>query len=243
MTTSKDNDLKNYIMQALQSDFDKIADNNVSVAFYRHRASGRFLTVRTSSHRNDEVYRLLKGRELPNLPQIYEVCSDESGLIVLEEYVDGISLLEEMNGCPLSMHRACHVAFQICEALNSLHALGVIHRDIKPSNIILRPDDTAVLIDLSIARMISDRQDHDTQNLGTIGYAAPEQFGLSQSGQATDISALGVLLHVMLTGAHPTIAQPKNFILRHIVSRCVTVQMSRRYASARQVQKALKLFV
>lgn len=242
MTTLKDNDLKNYIVQSLQRDFDKVAANT-SVAFYRHRASGRLLTVRQSSHRNDEVYRLLKGRVLPNLPQIYEVCSDESGLIVLEEYVEGVSLLEEMDSRPLGRRRACRVAFQVCEALNSLHALGVIHRDIKPSNIILRPDGTAVLIDLSIARLISDRQDHDTQNLGTIGYAALEQFGLSQSGQTTDIYALGVLLNVMLTGAHPTIVQPKNVLLRHIVNRCVTVQMSRRYASARQVQKALKLFL
>lgn len=243
MTVSKDNELKNYIAQCLQSDFEKIAGNGTSVSFYRHKESGRMLTVRMSSHRNDEVYRLLKGRVLPNLPQVYEVCSDESGLIVLEEYVEGMSLLEKMEDGKLGTRAACRVVYQVCEALSNLHALGVIHRDIKPSNVVLRPDGTAVLIDLSIARLISDRQDHDTQNLGTIGYAAPEQFGLSQSGQATDIYALGVLLNVLLTGVHPTIMQPKNLILRRVVRRCVTVQMSSRYSSARQVQRALRMFI
>lgn len=73
-----------------------------------------------------------------------------------------------------------------------------------------------MLLDLSIARMISEKEEKDTATLGTIGYAAPEQFGLSQSTKATDIYSLGVLLNIMITGVHPTISIPKGKICRVI---------------------------
>lgn len=62
----------------------------------------------------------------------------------------------------------------------------------------------AVLIDFGAARLHKPEHEMDTQILGTTGFAAPEQYGLSQSDLRTDIYSVGILINVMLTGAHPS---------------------------------------
>lgn len=171
---------------------------------------------------------------------IYEVCADDSGITVLEEYIEGKRLIDILSSKPLSKKIACKYALDICEALIFLHSIGIIHRDIKPSNIIIREDGTAVLIDLSIARFINE-QENDTQALGTPGFAAPEQFGISQSNNTTDIYSLGVLLNIMLTGSHPSVDLPKGR-LKKIVERATSTQISKRFKNAEKMKIALKLY-
>lgn len=157
---------------------------------------------------------------------------------MLEEYVDGNTLAEELENGTLPTGRAVSIALDLCAALKELHTRNIIHRDLKPDNIIIRPDGHAVLIDFGVARLTSDKKRGDTMNLGTIGYAAPEQFGISQSGPTTDIYALGVVLNEMLLGVHPTIDMPKRRLGR-IINRCVTTQISKRYPSVQDLEKAL----
>ena len=78
----------------------------------------------------------------------------------------------------------------------------------------------------------------DTQILGTTGFAAPEQYGLSQSDIRTDIYALGVLINVMLTGEHPSkkLAEGK---MGRIVDRCTHVNPQRRYKNVLRLMEAL----
>lgn len=135
----------------------------------------------------------------------------------------------------------CAYAEQLCDALSFLHKNGIIHRDVKPSNIIVKPDNTVVLIDLSIARCMTDFQEKDTQTLGTVGYAAPEQFGISQTGRATDIYAMGVLLNMMLTGVHPAVDLPHGLI-RKVVEKSISTQMAKRYQSAQKLKRDIRLF-
>ena len=71
--------------------------------------------------------------------------------------------------------------------------MGAVHRDVKDSNVILRGSD-AVLIDFDASRIVKPECPADTVILGTTGYAAPEQFGLSQTDGRADIYSLGVLL-------------------------------------------------
>ena len=91
----------------------------------------------------------------------------------------------------------------MCKALWVLHSLGAVHRDVKPENIILRGSE-AVLIDFDAARLYKPEESGDTQVLGTTGFAAPEQYGLSQTDRRADIYAVGILMNVMLTGEHPS---------------------------------------
>lgn len=171
---------------------------------------------------------------------IYEVCSDDAGITVLEEYIEGKRLIDILSSKPLDKKSACKYALDICDALIFLHSIGIIHRDIKPSNIIIKEDGTAVLIDLSIARFINE-QENDTQALGTPGFAAPEQFGISQSSNATDIYSLGVLLNIMLTGSHPSVDLPKGR-LKRIVEQATSTQISKRFKTAEKMKAALKLY-
>lgn len=243
---SEKNELKEYIENNLANRFEKfitIKDTENSKIFvYKHKKSGSLILERISSNRNDEIFRLLKKKSHPNLVEIFEVCSDEYYLIVLEKFIVGKSLLKLIDNGAMSVKEACRYAYQICDALSFLHKNGIIHRDIKPSNVIIDNSGNAVLIDLGIARMVSQKEEKDTATLGTIGYAAPEQFGLSQSIKATDIYSLGVLLNIMITGVHPTINIPKGKISR-VIRKATSTQISERYQNADQMKKALKSFI
>ncbi len=176
---------------------------------------------------------------MPNIVQIYEVCAtDDEAIIVLEEYVEGETLESLLNKGKMKKRTACKIAIQLCDALSLLHSEGIIHRDIKPSNVMVKPDGTVVLIDFSIARLVSSHE-KDTQFLGTPGFAAPEQFGISQSVSSTDIYSLGVLLNMMLTGVHPSICLAKG-TLRPIIKKCTAIEIAKRYSDAAHLKRAIR---
>lgn len=243
--TEEKNELFEYINNSLNESFEKTAvfkeSEKSSVYLYTHKESGKKIIERISSNRNDEVFRSLKGRNIPNLANILEVCSTEEHLITLEEYIDGECLEDIIADGILDVKTACTYACQICNALIELHERKVIHRDIKPSNIIIGNNE-AYLIDLSIARMQNSESDSDTESLGTVGYAAPEQFGIVQSNRATDIYALGIVLNKMITGVHPSITMPPGK-LGKIIEKTTSIQISKRYSDARQLQKKLRHFI
>lgn len=237
------NELLNYIESNLQNGFvheKSLRQTKLSeISLYRHKQSGKRLLVRRSKLFNDNVYRILRKVADPHLPDVYEVCVDESGLTVLEEFIEGETLEAKIKNNPPDKKTACRLAQQICMALSHLHKLEIIHRDIKPSNIMIKPDGTAVLIDFGIARTLSDDSEKDTAILGTLGYAAPEQFGLAQSEAATDLFAVGVLLNMMLVGVHPSVKTATGR-LGKIIRKATSTQMSGRYQSAEQMYRALK---
>lgn len=207
---------------------------------YENKISGNCLVKRYTRYLNDDVFRILKKKRSPNIVRIYEVCiTDDDAIIVLEEYVEGETLDAILKRGRLKKRTACKIAVELCDALTVLHSEGIIHRDIKPSNVIIKPDGTAVLIDFSIARRVNTH-DKDTQLLGTPGFAAPEQFGISQSVSSTDIYSLGVLMNMMLTGTHPSVGLVKG-ALRHVIKKCTAIEISKRYSDAAALKRAIRL--
>lgn len=235
--------LKDYIDKNLSEKYtaektmSDTAVNNVTL--YRQNDSENRLLLIRSVYRNDDVFRLLKGIRSENLPKIYEVASEDDALYILEEYISGTPLDNAAENGKISSEKVVKYAVDICRALSVLHSLNIIHRDIKPANIIITDNDRAVLIDLSIAKLFTGKKGKDTINLGTIGYAAPEQFGFSESSPATDIYALGVLMNELITGVHPTVEIPKGSVGK-IIKKCTATQISKRYQNVNELKKALE---
>lgn len=242
---TSNNELLNYIENTLESDYIKKVifkeKGSSSVTLYQNNNNGKYIIKRVSDNLNDDVFRTLKGYRHKFFVEIYEVCTDEHSITVLEEYVEGKTLAEILENGTLDKKTACTYIAQLCDALSFLHSIGIIHRDIKPSNVVIRNDNSAVLIDFSIARFIN-MNEKDTQALGTPGYAAPEQFGITQSRSSTDIYGLGVLLNMMLTGAHPSVSLPKGPIKR-VIQKSTATNISKRYRSAGTFRKAIQRIV
>lgn len=207
-----------------------------SVFVVRKKEDGkRFLLRKTEE--NPEIYKKLLGISSPNLPKIFEVYEEKDANIIIEEYIFGDTLFDILKNGVLSVKEAAESASQICRALSDLHEHGIVHRDIKPENVILSGEKT-VLIDFDASRKNDPEKTNDTQILGTTGYAAPEQYGLSQTDARSDIYSLGVVLNLMLTGEHPStrLASGK---LGEIVQKCTMINPDMRFQSAAELKKTL----
>ena len=207
-----------------------------SVRLIRHKATGRRVIFRRFTG-NPEVYRKLLDYTCPNLPLVLEVASQGQENLVLEEFIEGDTLGFLLQDALFSQEETRKIVRQVCQALWVLHSIGAVHRDVKPENIILRGDQ-AVLIDFDAARFHKLEAENDTQILGTTGFAAPEQYGLSQSDLRADIYAVGILINVMLTGEHPSRRLVEGRMGR-IVDRCTHVNPQRRYKNVLRLMEAL----
>ena len=155
-----------------------------SVRLIRHKALGTRLILRRFQG-SGEVYRQLMGYVCGNLPQIYETAEQDGEVLVLEEFIEGDTLGFLLEEALFSPRETREVVLQLCRALWVLHSMAAVHRDIKPENVILRGRG-AVLIDFDAARLHKPKYEADTQILGTTGFAAPEQYGLSQSDRSEE---------------------------------------------------------
>ncbi len=234
-----------FINETLKTEYASIDilknDENSQIEVFQHKNSNNKLVKILSKNRNDHIYRKLKGLTQENLPVIFDVCSCEEYLLILESYVDGENLADIMERQDLSTSDAVSYILDICNALNFLHKKNIIHRDVKPANIIIKPDKKAVLVDFSAARLMNNGQQKDTANLGTVGYAAPEQFGIYQSLPPTDIYALGVMFNEMLIKLHPSIKTPSGKFGK-IIKKCTDTQISKRYQTIDSLITDLKRY-
>lgn len=183
------------------------------------------------------AYELLQNIRCTNLPEIYDVLEMDDGQIVLEEYIHGITVAQVMESGKYQYRGVRKILSGVCDALTVLHSHGIVHRDVKPENVMIDNSGQVVLVDFNVSR-IESTASKDTVIMGTVGYASPEQLGLTQTDARTDIYASGVLCNVMLTGQHPsvTIASGK---AGRIVRKCTAVNPDERYQTAAELRSAL----
>ena len=210
--------------------------NGCRVLRLRHKEQERDLVVRQLAY-PVSAYTTLCALSCDHLPLVYDAIETEDGQTVLEEYIDGITLAELAEGERIRYSQARRILRGVCHALSVLHKNGYVHRDVKPENVLVRPDGGAVLVDLNISRKVAVAG-RDTVIMGTVGYASPEQLGLTQSDARTDIYACGVLLNVMLTGKHPSEKLVRGRAGR-IVRRCTAINPDDRYQTAHKLAMAL----
>ena len=210
--------------------------NGYEVLRLRNKQSGKDLVLR-SFPTPLVAYDILQNIRFDNLPEIYDVLDLEDGQIVLEEYIDGITVAQVMEIEKYRASTARKILLAVCDALTVLHDRNIVHRDVKPENVMIEKSGRVVLIDFNASR-IESTANRDTVILGTVGYASPEQLGLSQTDARTDIYAAGVLYNVMLTGQHPSVAIASGKAGR-IVRKCTAVNPGERYQTASELWDAL----
>ena len=200
---------------------------------------------------NRKEIEMMKKLRHPSIPSIVDVIEDGEALLIVMDYVEGLSLdavLQERGALP--QEKVLEWAKQLCRAFVYLHSRKppVIYRDLKPANVIEKPDGSVVLIDFGAAREYKPRSLKDTVSLGTRGYAAPEQYEESgQSDARTDIYCLGVMLFQLLTGESPHRLRPLgecgSFFpagLEEIILKCTQIQKEDRYQSCGELLYALE---
>lgn len=201
---------------------------------------------------------ILKKLSHPNLPSIIDVIDTDESFIIIMDYIQGNSLnkaLEEFGAQP--QENVIIWAKQLCDVLNYLHTRtpAIIYRDMKPANVMLKPDGNVTLIDFGTAREYKEKNLADTTCLGTVGYAAPEQFGgMGQTDARTDIYCLGATLYHLVTGMNP--CEPPYEIkpirdinpslsagLEKIILKCCQRDPNDRYQSAAELMFALEHYL
>lgn len=139
------------------------------------------------------IFEALSKINSVNIPSIKEIFwTDDT--IVIEELIQGNTLNSLLEVKILSKREIYSIASQLIDAMEVLHSVGIVHRDIKPGNIIITDSLRVVLIDYGIAKIYIPNQDKDTSLYGTEGYAAPEQYGFSQSDYRSDYYAFGITI-------------------------------------------------
>ncbi len=192
------------------------------------------------SHEDIPVYEKLAGIKNENIASVKETVVIDNKIYAAREYIQGVTLDEFIvKNFPLDDETVSRIAIDVCSGLSEIHKLGIIHRDIKPSNIIINASGTAVIIDFGISRIYKENTVGDTQILGTQGFAAPEQFGFSQTDDKADIYAVGVLINYMKTKALPN-EKLADAPFDKIVLKATEIDRKNRYADVEDMANALK---
>ncbi len=205
------------------------------ILLLRHKDLQDELVVRSTSRRLP-IADYLKTVVFQYLPEVYDVAHLADGDIILEEALHGRTLEAVLDERTLSFREARDILFCVADALTIIHEAGFVHRDIKPKNIMIAENGDVKLFDFDASRFAIGTD--DTVRLGTVGFAAPEQY-LGSSDRRADVFALGVLLNVMLTGKHPSEALPRNLRARRIIEKATAMNPEKRFASAEEFRKAL----
>ncbi len=141
-------------------------------------------------------------------PKVMRVFADEkrSRIYMVMEWCEGRLLRNILDDGRIPHDRAIRIAIGVLEALEYIHANGVVHRDLKPENIMVDADDNVKLIDFGIASDSAARRltyANFTATLGTPNYISPEQVKGKRGDGRSDIFSVGVILYEMLTGKLP----------------------------------------
>ena len=230
----------------------------------KDRKTGKKVTIKQLKEVDGEISQVaaqglrneaevLKYLDNPAIPKLVEFLGDT---LVLE-YIPGKSIEKKiLKDGVFDEKTARTVALELVQIFEYLHSCKrpVIYRDLKPSNVVIRPDGHVALIDFGTARFYKKSDTADTNNLGTLGYAAPEQYGnLGQTDKRTDIYCLGMTLLQMISGVDPrddeAVMMYKNRGIKgisgelmQIIDQCTRPDREDRFNTCAEVEKALRTY-
>lgn len=220
-----------------------VLDEKKNIVLVQDIRNSELCVKKTLDIYSRDVYEQLASVRIEGVPAVKECVADDGKLIVVEEYVQGRSLKQVLDEQGLlNAEQAYEIAVQLVDILVRLHQLepAIVHRDIKPSNIIIEKNGHVNLIDFNAARHVNADKNEDTRMLGTVYFAAPEQFGFGQSDERTDIYGLGATINYIMTGDKPGagIAECR---FSDILKKCLMVDAKDRYQSAAELRGVLDM--
>jgi tetratricopeptide (TPR) repeat protein len=173
----------------------------------RDRELGRLVAVKTVRPRrgmdaaalHDEAEAAAQLHH-PNIVTLHDAGrSGSEGWIVLE-LLRGETLEARLRRGALPLDEALRVGTDVARGLSHAHRAGVLHRDLKPSNVFLCDDGAVKILDFGLSRFFGSSSGKEG---GTPAYMAPEQWRREKEDERTDVFALGVMLHEMISGSRP----------------------------------------
>jgi eukaryotic-like serine/threonine-protein kinase len=199
--------------------------------------------------------QMLLNQEHPGIPQIFDSFIEYRRAYIVLQYIPGDNLEQRLNISSnfLQQEVVGEWMLQLCRIVAHLHSQRppIIFRDIKPNNIILTPEGRIVLVDFGIAKTFVADEEHT--NVGTNGYAPPEQYK-RQAEPRSDIYAIGATMHHLLTRADPRKEAPFTFQERMprrlnpaiseqmeaVIMKCLAPRADDRYQSCEELSFALE---
>ncbi len=199
--------------------------------------------------------QLLATLDHANLPKVVDFFDEGGRHYLVMDLIEGQTLEQIVAATPGFLPDPTVLAWmeQVCDVLEYLHTRQppIVFRDLKPANIMLTSEGKIKLIDFGIARFFKPGKTRDTAAYGTVGYAAPEQFGTGQTDARSDIYSLGVTLHTLLTKYDPALT-PFNLPPARNINPAISVQTeaviaratrtasAERFASVYELRQALR---
>ncbi len=239
-----------------------IASSHVSSVYLARRARGgktvvaKVLSRGTSTRELQDAERFEREHEIISsishraIVEIYDFGALPRHLYLTMEYFPCGDLRDRLRN-PLTVEESRYYLHSIAEALRVIHVFGIFHRDLKPGNVMLREDNSPVLIDFGLARRIDDSS--ATTGIGKVMgspyYMSPEQAQGHAIDARTDLYSLGIMYHEMLTGTRPYLGRSAMSIMtqhvkspvpklpehlraqQSILDRLMAKELARRYAS------------
>src|SRR5580692_2244933 len=202
------------------------------------------------AERFQREYEIISSITHRAIAEIYDFGSLPRHLYLAMEYFPCGDLRDRLRN-PLSVDESLYYLRAIAEALRVIHVFGILHRDLKPANVMLREDNSPVLIDFGLARRSVEAGTTSVgQVLGSPYYISPEQSQGQKVDARTDLYSLGVMFFEMLTGHRPYMGKsameimeqhaaapvprlPSHVALQQaLVDRLMAKELSHRYTSA-----------
>ena len=218
-------------------------------------SSGKLVTIKKRKTEDSNFFNesvILEELDHKSVPSLYKRSSEE----LILEYIPGKSLEKILIRKGLFTEKeALQIAYELAGIMRYLHGRRkpVIYRDLKPSNIVMKPDGHICLIDFGAARFYEAGEASDTLNLGTLGFAAPEQYGnLGQTDPRTDIYCFGMTILQLVSGVDTKdtdeVASFKKNGIKGIsdefiavVDKCTRADREDRFRSFREIQEELEV--
>ena len=166
--------------------------------------------------RLEQEARLAGSLNHPNIVAVHDIGVHEGAPYVVTELLQGETLRERLARGPVALSRALEWAVQMAQALAAAHAHGIVHRDLKPENVFITRTGQVKLLDFGIAKATmpvtqprglleptmspAGSATRTGAVLGTPGYMSPEQVRGQHADARSDIFALGIVLHELLSG-------------------------------------------